>query len=436
MAVTTTATLTEAMQTYYDNRFLAHYKDMIVVQDQGQKRPIPRNAGKTIDFFRYHPYDLVTSTGTEGTVGTEVATEAMNLTATLVIYKNYTKISEFLELTSRDKNLENIVDLMAQNAAESLEWVTQEEIAKYGATYIRGDCNATFCFEFTTKGGVKTFGGTTSLRSSKFIAATGPFGATDDVAIGAVVTILKGPNYGQARIVSDHDDGESALVWETAMVETNSVATVQAGTKEQKGYFCFFRENGAGLSSSQSHPGGYPGGTGTNDRGILQGFQFRAIQKACEMLEKAGAPKFNDNMYHGVIDPVCKRQLMTDSTVVGYLQNSRPRKLEKNQIGEIGGVMWYSTTMPMRLIGGHAVFANATHISRTSGKIYVTWVFGKNAFGVVDLGGKRQKIHVKKPGAQSVSVPLNEYSTVGWKAYYVCKALNATYAVAIVTYQA
>jgi hypothetical protein len=155
-----------------------------------------------------------------------------------------------------------------------------------------------------------------------------------------------------------------------------------------------------------------------------------------ERLIVVNAPKFSDGMYHGIIDPIAKGQLMNDSSVRTYWQNSRPRKMEKNALGEIGGVMWFLTTMPMRLIAGHAVFANATHINRTGGKLYVSWVFGKNAFGVTELSGRRRKINVKVPGPTTVSTPNDEYSTVGWKAYFVAKALNATYAVAIVTYQA
>jgi N4-gp56 family major capsid protein len=364
----------------------------------------------------------------------------MNLTATIAVWKNYTKISEFLQLTSRDRNLENIVDLMAQNAAESLDWQAQRELALYGATYVRGDCNSTFNYEFTSAGSCAGTG-TTRLSSSSFDGtALGGTNATDDILIGSVVTITRGPNYGQARVISDSDDdtatSDGIVIWETAMPETNSVAAIQAGTKEQRGWFCFIHESGAGVSSKQSHTGGYPGGTGTSDRGVLQGFQFRAITKAVELLEKANAPKFDDGLYHGVIDPVCKRQLLSDSTVVTYMQTSRPGKMEKNQIGEIGGVNWYLNTMPMRLIAGHSAFAVANWESRTAGKLYVTWVFAKNAFGVVELSGRRRKILVKTPGPHTVSLPTNEYSTVGWKAYWICKALNATYCVGIVTYQA
>jgi len=407
VAVNTTATLTPAMQTYYDNRFLTYFKDTAIFQQQGQKRPVPLNAGKTIDFFRYHPYALVTASGTEGTVGTAVATRAMNFTATIAVWKNYTQVSEFLQLTSRDRNLENIVDLMAQNAAESLDWQAQSEVAKYGATYVRGDCNNTYQFQ-TTMGGDVSDGGTTTADC----AALDALYATNDLAIGAVITVRKGYNYGQARIVSDFAATRGIITWETAMPETTRQPT---STYPIEIWFC--QPNGSNR--------------------VTQGFQFRAVTKAVELLERANAPKFADGYYHGLIDPICKRQLLADSDVLTYMQTSRPAKMEKNTIGEVGGVMWYLNTVPMRIYHTSAsALAIANWISKDSGKFYVTWVFGQNAFGVVELSGRRKKIIVKTPGPQSISVPTDEYSTVGWKAYWICKALNATYAVGIVTYQA
>ena len=419
MAVTTTSTLTAAMQTFYDNLFLSYYKERLAVIPQGQVKTIPKNSGKTIDFFRYHPYALVTSSGTEGTVGSEVGTFGVNMTATLAEWKNYTKISEFLHLSSRDPNLMNIVELMAQNAAESLEWQTQREIALYGATYVRSDLNSTYQFEFTCGGDVS--GSTTTAVES---AALDSFCASDDLLIGAVITFRKNWGYGQSRVLSDFTATGGVATWETALAETLRKPGQDTGTKQTIAWFCEFRDNTA---------------SSTFARQLKSGFQARSVLKAVELLERANAPKYKDGFYHGIIDPICKRQLLADSDVLLYMQTSRPAKMEKNSIGEYGGVNWFPTTMPMRLEDEHGTSVtlnNANFINRTDGKMYVTWIFGKNAFGVVNLSNKRQKIIVKTPGAHSVSVPTDDYSTVGWKAYAIWKALNATYAVAIVSYQA
>lgn len=414
MAVTTTSTLSAAMQVYYDNLFLSYYKEQLAVMPQGQSKPVPRNAGKTIDFFRYHPYALVTAAGTEGTVGTEVPTRGINKTATLVIWKNYTKISEFLQLTSRDRNLENIVELMAQNCAESLEWETQKQIALYGATYVRSDNNNTYQFEMTC-GGNASDAATTAVGSGAYDALA----ASDDVLIGGVISFRKGYGYGQSRVISDYTATAGVATWETALDETLRQTGVDAGTYTITAWHCDVAGDAARIAARNT-----------------QGMQARAVYKAIELLEEAGAQKFSDGHYHGVIDPKCKNQLMQDSDVLQYMQYSRPGKLENRSIGVYSDVNWFLTTMPMRLgANTYTGYANATFVQRTAGKYYVTWVFGRNAFGVVELSGRLKKIIVKTPGPHSLSVPTNEYSTVGWKSYWVAVALNCNYAVGIISRQ-
>lgn len=405
-AATTTLTLTAAMQTYYDQMFLDYFEETVVMYEMGQKKRIPRNKGKVIQFFRYHPYDIITSVGTEGDKSNSaVATTAMKLSATLRIYKNHTEISELLKLQGIDDSLENIVELMGQNAGESIDWAINTEVALYGATYVRSDFNASYQFEFTCGGiGVTT----TTMHSSLFTGS-------DDVWIGAVIAFMNKPLYGEARVISDSAASGDILTWETA-VNANA-----SDDENQTGWICQFREP---LLS-------------TNDRRVSWGITAKAVRYAVMMLRKRGAKTFADGFFHGVIDPVVEYELMSDSEVLTYMQHSRPAKLEKNQVGEYGGAMWYRTTMPMRLEDERGTaFANATHTNRLAGKIFVTYIFGKNAFGVVELDGRLKKIYVKTPGPSTVSVPLDDYCTVGWKSFFVPKALNCNYCIAIVTYQA
>jgi hypothetical protein len=60
-------------------------------------------------------------------------------------------------------------------------------------------------------------------------------------------------------------------------------------------------------------------------------------------------------------------------------------------------------------------------------------VFGKNAYGIVDIGGSSNvEILVKAPSASDTSNPLNMYSTVGWKVRaFVAKTLNANWLIQI-----
>jgi len=85
----------------------------------------------------------------------------------------------------------------------------------------------------------------------------------------------------------------------------------------------------------------------------------------------------------------------------------------------------------------HGVLFRETNQGSTEAStvtVYHTFVFGKNAYGTVQLEGQPDsRIYVKTPGPQSTSNPLDIYSTVGWKAFFAVKTLNANWLVNIKT---
>ena len=50
---TATATLLPTIQTYYDKKLIKRLVEEFVHMQFGQKRPIPKNGGKTIDFRKF-----------------------------------------------------------------------------------------------------------------------------------------------------------------------------------------------------------------------------------------------------------------------------------------------------------------------------------------------------------------------------------------------
>ena len=93
--------------------------------------------------------------------------------------------------------------------------------------------------------------------------------------------------------------------------------------------------------------------------------------------------------------------------------------LYKNgQVGTLHGVRFVETNNEV------------TESSTTT--VYHTYVFGKNAYGMLSLEGQPEsRIIIKTPGPNDTSNPLNMYSTVGWKAYFVAKVLNSDWVIAI-----
>lgn len=65
---------------------------------------------------------------------------------------------------------------------------------------------------------------------------------------------------------------------------------------------------------------------------------------------------------------------------------------------------------------------------------YHTAVFGKEAYGIVSVRGKgKMETFVKPLGSSGTADPIDQRSTVGWKASTVAKILNDAYAVSIIT---
>ena len=52
---TGTSTLSPEMKTFYDKQLLKNAKAVLVHNQFGQKRPIPKNGGKTIEFRKFSP---------------------------------------------------------------------------------------------------------------------------------------------------------------------------------------------------------------------------------------------------------------------------------------------------------------------------------------------------------------------------------------------
>ena len=85
----------------------------LVHYEYAQKRPVPKNGGRTVDFRKWTPFEAVTSPLTEGVVPEGQALSMTNLTATLESYGGYVAISDMVDMTSIDPVVNDAVELMA-----------------------------------------------------------------------------------------------------------------------------------------------------------------------------------------------------------------------------------------------------------------------------------------------------------------------------------
>ena len=135
--------LSAEMKTYYSD-YLIDLAEPELIHDQfGQKHPIPKNGGKTIEFRQYDPLPEMTTALTEGVTPDGQSLNVKKLEATVKQYGGYVTLSDLLMLTAIDNNLVQATKLIASQAGRTLDTITRDIInAGTIAQYADGSVSA------------------------------------------------------------------------------------------------------------------------------------------------------------------------------------------------------------------------------------------------------------------------------------------------------
>lgn len=121
--------LSAEMKTYYSD-YLIDMAEPELVHDQfGQKHPIPKNGGKTIEFRKFDPLPKMTTPLTEGVTPNGQKIDMKTITAEVKQYGGYAELSDMLLLTAIDNNLVEATKLLGGQAGRTLDTITREVLA-------------------------------------------------------------------------------------------------------------------------------------------------------------------------------------------------------------------------------------------------------------------------------------------------------------------
>lgn len=124
--ITTDSGLTNEMKTFYSD-YLIDMAEPELVHDQfGQKHPIPKNGGKTIEFRKYDPLPKALTPLTEGVTPDGQKISMGVVTATVKQYGGFVELSDILLLTAIDNNLVQATKLLGSQAGRTLDTITRE----------------------------------------------------------------------------------------------------------------------------------------------------------------------------------------------------------------------------------------------------------------------------------------------------------------------
>jgi N4-gp56 family major capsid protein len=121
--------LTAEQHEFYQDAMLERLLPELFFMKYGEKKNIPKNKGAKTSFRRLNSLAVSTTALTEGVTPDGVDLNITSVNATVKEYGNWTKISEFINMTGFDPLLTEVSELMGENAGESMDIIVRDIIA-------------------------------------------------------------------------------------------------------------------------------------------------------------------------------------------------------------------------------------------------------------------------------------------------------------------
>jgi N4-gp56 family major capsid protein len=134
---TLTEGLSAEMKTFYDMTLIDEAAPALVHDQFGQKRPIPKNGGKTIEFRKFNTLPKAMTPLTEGVTPAGKNLEVQTITATVSQYGDYITMSDMLELTAIDNVIVEALKLLGRQGGATMDTVVRN--------ILQTGTNVTYC---------------------------------------------------------------------------------------------------------------------------------------------------------------------------------------------------------------------------------------------------------------------------------------------------
>ena len=157
----------------------------------------------------------------------------------------------------------------------------------------------------------------------------------------------------------------------------------------------------------------------TSRSALTEGCQLTVdvVMQVVAKLRAQNAPTI-DGKYIAIVHPYVAYDLMRDPEWVDAYKYGKPENLFTGEIGEIAGVRFVQTTEAKIYEGG----------------VFGTLFLGADAYGVTEVTGGGLQTIVKQKGSAGTGDPLDQRSSVGWKASRTAELLIENYIVRVESY--
>ena len=140
----------------------------------------------------------------------------------------------------------------------------------------------------------------------------------------------------------------------------------------------------------------------------------KVVQQVVAKLRAQNAPTI-DGKYVSIIHPYVAYDLMRDPEWIDAHKYAKPDNLYEGEIGEVAGVRFVQTTEAK-------IYDNG---------VFGTLFLGAGAYGDTEIIGGGLQTIVKQKGSAGTADPLDQRSSVGWKAIKTAELLVENYLVRV-----
>ena len=386
--------LSDEMKVYYSMRLINLAEPELIHDQFGQKHPIPKNSGKTIEFRKYDSLPKALVPLTEGVTPAGQKMSMGVIRATIKQYGGYIELSDILELTAIDNNLVQATRLLASQAGRTADTITREVLA--------GGTNVVYA------GGAKDrselVGGDSTAENNKYLTV-------DDIR--KAVRALKVMN---AQKINGYFAG--IIHPDTAYDLMNDKKWVDVKTYSD------------------------PDGIYEGEIGKIEGVRFVETTEA--KIFHAAPLKIEDGGEASARNLTVKSAASKVITITEQLSANQAKALTGRDI-LVGGELLEVASAAAGAAGAATITVKTAPATTPAAStviypgeggangrdVYSTLILGADAYGVTELEGGGLQHIVKQLGSSGTADPLNQRATAGWKLTKVAERLVEQYMVRI-----
>lgn len=378
--------LSPEMKTYYEKRLLDSAEPNLVHDQFGTKYPIPQNGGKSIEFRKYSALPKATTPLTEGVTPAGNKLNVETVTATVDQFGDYIQISDVLELTAIDRNIEQATRILGAQAGRTLDTVTREVLiggtnVQFAAsaaaptvtikrrTDLKGDCLLTVDAVLKAVAELRAMNAPTI--DGDYVGIIHPYVATD------LMRSELWQDWHKYTTSEDMYNGEIGKIGGVRFVETTEAKIIGAGEI----------------------------GDGVNKVTVKTAVSSSSTSVVINETLTPATPATAIPVYiKGVANTITK--------------------IEAN--GDSGSKLTLGTAVSSLAIGDEIFGGGATP---SGASVYCTLIVGAEAYGVTEVSGGGLQHIVKQLGYGDD--PLNQRASTGWKAIKTAERLSEEYMIRV-----